>query len=116
MKITPPNITPGPWHDAGTNRIHAPGSVVCSIPRGINEAGEWEEKHPEIGANARAIAATPQLCAALVELEQWCRAWSKDDGDLSKKEMRANFHKFAAQQAERARQALTLAGYTITPS
>jgi hypothetical protein len=60
-----PNITPGPWHDHGTNRITSDKSQICAIPRRLNALDEWEAPRPEVEANAKAIAATPATLDAL---------------------------------------------------
>lgn len=59
------NHTPGPWGISG-NRIYAANKPICSIPTRFNdENNEWEYSSPENEANAKLIAAAPELLEAL---------------------------------------------------
>lgn len=60
--------TPGPWHTGGDGRIvyNAAGWAVCN-------AVTFHQRHQgdEDRANARLIAAAPELLATLEGLERW---------------------------------------------
>ena len=66
-----PPHTPGPWAcvsgaDKGAFTVYLPsdGMVICS-------RNQYESKHAEFLANARLIAAAPDLLALCVRFEAW---------------------------------------------
>ena len=104
MKLTPPNITPGPWsftkamekQDCGL-RILTPKSAPYGMAHIYSPGANAE-------ANARAISATPDALAALAEL---LRAYENKHGVTISGDTGLALAVFAA------RAALIKAGYTI---
>jgi hypothetical protein len=65
------NHTPGPWNIAPCNMIESKGGdYICKI-----DASEGDDHH----ANARLIAAAPDL----LEVCQKLAAWDQSDGDVN---------------------------------
>lgn len=98
-----PRFTPGPWMVEGNDRFFVEvkvgggrpedeDCVVCAShdyddPGGLGAPypyGEWDEAvyNAEVMANARLIAAAPDLYAALVEVEEWLKNEFKESDPL----------------------------------
>ena len=116
--MSKPGFTPGPWRagvpplsDAGANEDQEAVAILphvafdateIFVPRRTNGVSPTSCELAEFDANARLIAAAPDLYAALQEL-----VWSSDDYDESEI---ADARCHAAIEAARA--ALTKAGGT----
>lgn len=62
--------TPGPWGCDGTE-VHAEHLVICTAYRSrTDDEGNWMSNE-EVEANARLIAAAPELLRALRNLLPW---------------------------------------------
>lgn len=82
--MTHPNITPGPWHVSSFDQIwDETGNIkvaeLCELPR-VYVAGSMRPNLEQETANARAIAALPDLLNALeiihanaAESPEWIR-------------------------------------------
>lgn len=94
MQIT---HTPGPWvlidADSETPHIVAEqgkkwnNPTVCTFyddvtPEDSVTIGAWYEQHDNFKANARLIAAAPDLLAVLLELQESAQYWSEYDVPL----------------------------------
>ena len=83
--------TPGPWkvgadepfvyalNDAGTNRFFAGVQAGWLTEGGTNKPEDKRTSHDEVMANARLIAAAPDLLAALEELLEGGCIWVKQE-------------------------------------
>ena len=72
MKISKPNHTPGPWHTAGDQgvQIRSQREQLAKV---------WTMRGNEWKANARLIAAAPELLESLIELADCgAEAWGED--------------------------------------
>jgi len=74
------NHTPGPWQVAGQHEEHGAGGVILSVPKdkfiaGLSVAIYGEESK----ANARLIAAAPDLLAALERIAGFTYDGEKDE-------------------------------------
>ena len=77
--------TPGPW-ETDRNNVHAGQIAVVHHCLGNDWVEIWSPTWPEGGetqeANARLIAAAPDLLAVLKELEECAGYWSEYDVPL----------------------------------
>jgi hypothetical protein len=65
--------TPGPWYClpeySNGGEVHSAAGIICDASIGRNEREEYQKAHrAESEANARLIAAAPELLAALKEI------------------------------------------------
>lgn len=74
--------TPGPWEiyrDSGLNIfISQPSSVANRIPGYYAEVRRFTPDDRQVEANARLIAAAPDLLEALQEVMSWIDNWDPD--------------------------------------
>ena len=84
-------FTPGPWTlDSTLQYIRAPkedeafigGGAICEVQSPLAWGGMDERVAQTRIANARLIAAAPDLYAVLSELEESCEYWSEYDVPL----------------------------------
>ena len=81
MKLTPPNLTPGPWNlEAGRNIETPSGTFFLTYGREEGTSAPLFRGPTELDAIARAVAALPDLLAALervhanaAESPEWIR-------------------------------------------
>jgi hypothetical protein len=71
-------FTPGPWHAVETGDGSKPRYWIVQDPATwVNRvAAVPDYDHCDAVANARLIAAAPDLLAALEEVSQWIEGWS----------------------------------------
>lgn len=76
-----PSHTPGPWYYSDAFKSIEPtfgilsaktGTPICLTKLAIGHAQNLHSRHTEMAANARLIAAAPELLSALDKLEASC--------------------------------------------
>lgn len=70
--------TPGPWHYGGLTRFVTDGE---GEPVARVELRKASPTHEECVANARLIAAAPELLEALKHIEKYCQAQANETTD-----------------------------------
>lgn len=118
---TATKYTPGPWDLLPLARCQAvqagPDRRICTLSDHVEHEGtpcgsiESQDKtQDEIDANARLIAAAPELLEALVLLREWVRRpWGEDDGYANEQliyEVEAAIAKATGTEAEQVAEAL----------
>jgi hypothetical protein len=99
--------TPGPWSYGCTDKRHkefaimAEGGKVGAVFAGFGAHFDWEQSE----ANARLMAASPELLAALKGLEQTLRIAAHGTGSASQ----ADWRDFARAHADACRDAVAKA-------
>jgi hypothetical protein len=73
--MTANQFTPGPWHVKRGDVMNSMETVM--VARAWGPAGRAQETEKEHEANARLIAAAPDLLAALREVERRLDRWAK---------------------------------------
>lgn len=101
MKMKTPNITPGPWRWVGS-KGKPNERLYLSTPAGY---ADWNNGTPESEANAKAIAALPDVLAALNDILLRAVRQQANGGDIY------DFQDALRECADKARAALKKAGF-----
>lgn len=74
---TPPSYTPGPWYVCR----YDPAVVLDGVGREVADCSTFETMPLEEAANARLVAAAPELLAAIEQLIDYAQPDNWDEGN-----------------------------------